>query len=261
MKPREAGYFEHEYCKPFKHEGSDNGILLIHGFSGCAARMRKLANTLAEKGYTVHSINLPGHATTEEDMAKTDWKQWLQAAKDATLDLLAKQKTVTVCGISMGGLLALIVAEQMKIDACVTISTPMAVKIKLMALAGIAAPFIKRIQWNESNEPSALLDSAYDFGYSGFPTQKAVDFNRLMKLARQNLSSVTCPVLCVQSDGDSIVWEGSADCILKGVSSKSRQKLWLHDVPHTCTISTEEPNIAEAIDALMTKIASEKTEA
>ncbi|MEG0269482.1 MAG: alpha/beta fold hydrolase [Clostridia bacterium] len=258
MKPTELGHFDGERCKPFYHEGNEQGILLIHGFTGSAAHMRKLADSLAEKGYTVRSINLPGHATTEENMAKADWKQWLQAAKEATLEMLHKQKTVTVCGLSMGGVLALLVAEQMKVDACVPISAPMATKNKFMPFAHIAAPFIKRIAWEPPAERSTVLDSTYDFGYTGFPTQKAADLNHLIKLARQNLFNITCPVLCVQSDGDETIWEGSADCILQGVGSESRQKLWLHGVPHVCTISKEEPAIAKAIDALMQKLGMEK---
>ena len=75
MKPHEAGYFEREVCKPFYHKGNDCGVLLIHGFTGSCAHMRPLADDLAARGYTVRTINLPGHALTEADMAKANWQQ------------------------------------------------------------------------------------------------------------------------------------------------------------------------------------------
>ena len=104
----QTSIFQQEVCQPFFHQGSEDGILLMHGFTGSAAHMRKIADALAQKGYTVSTINLPGHATTEADMAKSTWQEWLQAAKQATLDLKAQCKQVTVCGLSMGGVLNVI---------------------------------------------------------------------------------------------------------------------------------------------------------
>ncbi len=247
----QANVFEKDVCQPFFHKGSDNGILLIHGFTGSAAHMRKIADQLAQKGYTVSTINLPGHATTEADMAKATWVDWLQAAKEATLALKEQCKYVTVAGLSMGGVLSLLVAEQMRIDACVPISAPTAVKNKLLPLAGIAAPFLKRIGWGGPGEYHKGLDKDYDYGYSGFPTAKGADLNRLIKQARKNLFNITCPILCIQSEHDETIWEGSADTILENVSSDKRQKLWLTGVPHVCTISPELPAIVDSIDQLM----------
>ena len=82
--------------------------------------------------------------------------------------------------------------------------------------------------------------------------------NRLIRLARQNLFNITCPILCVQSDADETIWEGSADCILEGVGSEIRQKLWLHGMPHVCTLSKELPAIVDAVDAFMDRVEAEK---
>lgn len=222
--------------------------------------MRKLADRLAEKDYTVRTINLPGHAATEDDMAKTNWKMWLQASKEAALEMLESCDTFTVCGLSMGGVLALLIAEQMKVDACVPISAPMAAKNKLLPLAGVMSPFMKRISWAPPAERHRALDHDYDFGYKGFPTAKGMDLHKLITLARRNLFNINCPILCVQSDADETIWDGSADCILGGVGSETRQKLTLHGVPHVCTISSELDAIVNAMDAFMIKVAAQKAE-
>lgn len=253
----QAKRFDREVCRRYFHKGGEDGILLMHGFTGSAAHMRKLADSLAGHSYTVLSINLPGHASTEADMAKCTWQDWLEAAKQAVLELKSHCSRVTVCGLSMGGVLAVLLAEQMQVDACVPISAPMAVKNKLLGLAGIAAPLIPRIAWGGGGEYHKGLDKAYDFGYSGFPTAKGADLNKLIKLARKNLFSIVCPILCVQSQHDETIWEGSADCILENVSSEIRQKLWLTGVPHVCTISPEAPAIADAIHRLMQQVAQQ----
>lgn len=251
MKPTEANYFDREVCKPFYHRGGDNGILLVHGFTGSAAHMRKLADALAQRGYTVRTINLPGHAATEEDMGRQTWQTWLQACKEASLEMMGEVKTFTIGGLSMGGVLSLLVAEQMKVNGCVPISAPMGVMNKMLPLAGLAAPFVKRIPWGEQPDRSRQLDPAYDFGYTGFPTAKGSDLFKLIKLAKRNLFNINCPILCVQSDGDDTITPSSADEILAGVSSDHKEKLWLHGVPHVCTISRELPAIVDAVDALM----------
>ena len=258
MEPYPKGYFDCEVCQPIHYKGGSSGVLLIHGFTGTCAHMRKLADELAALGYTVRTINLPGHATTEDDMAKANWQGWLYAVKQAAMEMMDDMDTFTICGLSMGGVLALLAAEQMKVDACVPTSAPMAVKNRALPLAGIFAPLIPRIAWGPPTERHAALDSAYDFGYTGFPTAKGADLNQLIKLARRNLFNITCPVLCVQSEADETIWEGSADTILEGVNSGIRQKLWLKDVPHVCTISRELPSIADAIDKLMTRVHTEK---
>lgn len=258
MRPTPQGHFDREVCRPFYHKGNENAIVLIHGFTGSAAHMRKLADGLAERGYTVRTINLPGHAMTEADMAKADWQMWLQAAKQAVLDMMAEARVVTVGGLSMGGVLALLVAQQMKVDGCVAISAPMGAKNKFLPLSRLLCGLVPRVSWREQPERQTLLDQAYDFGYSGFPTARGGDLHTLIKLARRNLFNITCPILCVQSDSDESVAPGSADTILENVSSEVRQKLWLHGVPHVCTLSSELPAIVEAVETLMIRAEKEK---
>lgn len=260
MKPYDAAHFDREVCKPFLLEGSQTGVLLIHGFTGSVAHMRPLGEALGERGYTVMGVNLPGHAAREEDMAQTGWQAWLQASKEATLALKEKCRTVAVCGLSMGGLLALLIAEQMRVQGCVPISTPMAVKSRLIALAGVAHPFYRRVAWASQDARHPGLDTAYDYGYSGFPTRSAGDLRRLIRLARQNLFAVNCPLLAVQSQGDETIWQGSADFILQNVSSHKKQKLWLKGVPHVCTLSRELPAIVDAMDDFLRQAEREAEE-
>ena len=258
MQPYEPGYFDREVCQPIHRKGSDCGVLLIHGFTGTCAHMRLLADDLAARGYTVRTINLPGHAQTEDDMAKADWQQWPHAAKEAAYEMMQEVRVFTVCGLSMGGVLALLIAEQMKADVCVPISAPTAVKNRALPFAGLAAPFLPRIAWGPGTDRHTHIDKNYDFGYSGFPTAKGADLNRLIKMANRNLFNIQCPILVVQSDADETIWEGSADAILEGVSSKVRQKLWLHGMPHVVTLTPEYRTIANAMDKLIQRVSAEK---
>lgn len=249
MEPYTASYFNHDRCRPFLHEGGEKGILLLHGFTGSVAHMRPLGDALADRGYTVEGINLPGHATTEADMAKTGWEQWLTASQNALKSLRKRCHSVAVAGLSMGGILSLLLAEEKLSDACITLSAPMSVRNKLICFSRIVAPFKPRVSWAPAPERHQKLNAAFDYGYSGFPTRSAADLYKLITMARKDLHSIACPTLAIQSMGDETIWPGSADCILGGVSSSKKEKLILQDAPHVCTLSDDLPLIVDTINA------------
>ena len=83
MKTRPEVDFSSPLCQPYEVRQGEHGVLLMHGFAGSAAHMRPLAEGLVQQGFGVRTINLPGHATTLEDMRRCSWQDWLNAAKEA----------------------------------------------------------------------------------------------------------------------------------------------------------------------------------
>ncbi|HPF87947.1 MAG TPA: alpha/beta fold hydrolase, partial [Candidatus Limiplasma sp.] len=213
--------------------------------------MRPLGDALHALGYTVMGINLPGHATTENNMAKTGYHEWIEAVQNAAQNLKKDCRTVTACGLSMGGVLALLLAEQHRVDACVTISAPMPSANVILPLAWMIWPFVPRVEWNTDDARAAQLNQTYDVGYSGFSSRKGVDLQHLIRLAHKSLNQIICPTLAVQSTEDTAVNQNSAQNILRGISSTQKKELILHGVPHVCTISDQLPLIVDAIDETM----------
>nr|HML45876.1 alpha/beta fold hydrolase [Clostridia bacterium] len=109
--------FSSPNCQPFLLEGGSNAVLLIHGFTGSPGHMRPLGDALHRAGYTVQGMLLPGHGTTLSEMVQCNWRKWLDAATDALRALRERYRTVTLGGLSMGGLISLRVAELNPVDA------------------------------------------------------------------------------------------------------------------------------------------------
>lgn len=258
MDTRPVVDFSAPECQPFFLHGGSHGVLLIHGFTGSAGHMRLIGEGLHAQGFTVLGINLPGHAVSVEAMGQTGWQDWLEASKQAVVSLKKECEQVSVAGLSMGGVLTLILAEQMELTAAIPISAPMAVQNRLMPFARFAAPFIKKVQWKGDPSRAKQLDARYDYGYDGFPTRCAADLAKLIKIARKNLHAVTCPLLAVQSHADETISADSAEVIVSGVSSKVKGVLWLEDVPHVCTLSREHEHITAAMVELLHKAEKEK---
>jgi carboxylesterase len=254
MTQRTLRDFSDSLAQPFFLQGGDHGVLLLHGFTGSAAHMRLIGEALNEQGFTVQCIQLPGHGSRMEDMRNVNWQAWLQAAKEAFLSLKERCRIVSVAGLSMGGVLALLLAEQMPVTAAIPLSAPMAVKNPLAPLARLAAPFMPVTYWKNEPKREALLDQRYNYGYPGFPTASAWDLMHLIRLTRQNLFAITCPVLVVQSHADETIDPNSAQIILNGIRSEKKAMLWLDDMPHVVTISRDHPRIAEAMGAFLREI-------
>ena len=88
-----------------------DAVLLVHGFTGSPWDVRPLGETLAEHGYHIRAIRLPGHGLTPEAMLGVTWRDWERAAADAVADL-REYRHVFIAGLSMGALLAVLVAAQ-----------------------------------------------------------------------------------------------------------------------------------------------------
>ncbi|WHH57281.1 alpha/beta fold hydrolase [Petroclostridium sp. X23] len=242
----------HEYAQPFFLEGDDEGCLLIHGFTGSPAHMRLLGEVLHKQKYTVSGILLKGHGTCLEDMAKTDWKDWLNDTKEEYDRLCRKCSKVYVIGLSMGGILSLILAENYPVDKMVSIASPMHVYDKLLPFARVMKYFKRFNSW-EKSEPMKGEAAEYDITYSGLPVNGAASLYNLMKMAEKHLSKITCSTFIIQSRMDRIVKPESAEIIFNSISSTHKELLWLEHSKHVCTIGPERQTIHDNIITFLKK--------
>ena len=242
-------------AQPFFLEGGEHAVLLMHGFTGSIAHMRPIGEALHAAGFTVKGINLPGHAQTLEAMSTTTWEDWLGAGREGVKELRAKYPAVSVMGLSMGGCISLILAEEGLVDAAVPVSAPMAAQNKLLPLAGVLYRLVPQISWGEGGGPKDhMLDPKYNLGYGGFPTRCGADLYKLIKMARTGLGKITCPLMVVQSHGDETITASSAGQIMDESASEVKKMLWLEEVPHVCTITKEAPHIAEEAVAFLKSV-------
>jgi carboxylesterase len=92
-------------------QGGRVGILLIHGLGGTPVELRFIAQGLARAGHTVYCCQLAGHCGTPEELRRSTWREWY-ASVEAAHDRLAEQCDVILAGgLSMGGILALHLAQ------------------------------------------------------------------------------------------------------------------------------------------------------
>ncbi|MFW6188532.1 MAG: alpha/beta hydrolase, partial [Actinomycetota bacterium] len=108
---------------PFHHRAEGPaGALVLHGFTGVPFSVRPWGRALHEAGAEVVGPVLPGHGTRWEDLAGVRWEQWRDAAAAHVRELRARHDVVVVCGLSMGGALALHLAALLPVDGVVAVN-------------------------------------------------------------------------------------------------------------------------------------------
>ena len=232
----------HQLAQPFYKEGESEACLLIHGFTGSPAHMRYLGQYLHQEGYTVRGVLLPGHGTKLEDMETTDSEDWFSKVIEEYESLRAENDKVYVLGLSMGGTLSLLLAQNYDVDKVVPIAAPIKLQDKTAYLTPLLKYFKRFRRWPESDDKDE-----YDIGYSGMPIQSVPELLKLIKRSKQNLKEVTCPTLVVQARDDNTVKPVSAEIIHNRISSPDKEILWLEDSGHVCTVGAEKEEIHRKI--------------
>ena len=231
-------------AEPFSHDGGPVGVLLSHGFTGSPASMTPWGRDLADRGYTVRVPRLPGHGTTWQDMNRTRWDDWLTTIDDALNDLKGRCERVAVCGLSMGGALAMRLAEVRPddVDALVVVNPVIGVKnwqLKLVPALKWVVPAMPGIG-NDIKKPDGD-----EIGYDKTPLKALASQLRGWREVRADLGRITAPLLVFRSTDDHVVDATSLPLIKAGVSSAVTEYVTLENSFHVATLDHDAPLIFE----------------
>lgn len=208
------------------------GVLLLHGWTCFNAELRPLAEYLHSLGYTVCAPILRGHGTKPEDLLGVKWEDWLADAKVALAELKKNCPKVFVSGISMGGNLAMLLAEDEAVAGVIPMGAAM--KYKMHTLAKISVFFMGLWKtYRHKYYPWWVRKIALERNvYQYYPVMSAREVIRLAKATRDFLPRITKPILILQSDTDHMVSKNSPQMIFDGVKSKVKEIFWIENAYH-----------------------------
>lgn len=239
-----------EASQPIFLEGSNGiGVLLIHGYTGSPHDMKFLAEKLNKEGFTVYVPRLPGHGTSSEDFLKSNHRDWLRRVIDSYFDLSGKCKEVYVAGLSMGGVLTLILASIFNPKKIVSIAGAIFTTEKKIALTPYISLFLKKMKredYNETYEDKDLQYLSKEYWSYNWPLQ-AKYLYKLMKIARKRLKYINSDILILASEKDMTVPLEAAHYIYNNVSSKNKELKIFKKTGHVMTNDIEKEEVAETI--------------
>lgn len=233
-------------CEPLSAPGSDTGVLVLHGFTGCPQSMRGLAEAFAAAGHTVELPLLPGHGTTVDDMITTGWADWSGAAEQAYDDLAGRCSRVVVAGLSMGGALTLWLASRHpEIAGIVCVNPIVEVAADIVALAR------DMVAGGQDRIPAIGGDVAdpesHEAAYDAAPLVPLLSLAEGTDALRGDLGRITSPLLLLNSPQDHVVPPPNAETVADGVAGPV-ERVTLERSYHVATIDYDAGLIeAEAV--------------
>lgn len=229
-------------AEPFAHDGSEDvGVLLCHGFTSTPQSMRAWGEHLAAEGVTVRCPLLPGHGTRWPDLNRTTWQDWYRAVEDELADLRGRCTSVFVFGQSMGGTLALRLAQEHPDVAGLVLVNP---SVLTQRKAARLVPLLSRVWPSVGGITGDIAKpDGFELAYHRLPLRAMASLQQLWDVVRADLRRVRQPVLLFRSAVDHVVEPANAATVLDGVSSEDVTEVVLADSFHVATLDHDAPQV------------------
>ena len=243
MAPRTS-----QHTQPFFADASPGpdgrrvGVLLIHGFTGSPASIVPWGRHLAERGFGVAVPRLPGHGTTWQQMNRTRWQDWYDEAERAFEKLAADCDAVVAGGLSMGGALALRLAQQRgpEVAGLVLVNPALTNADPLRGLV----PVLQHVVPSTAGVTNDIKKPDTDeHGYHRTPLKAAASLFAGWKRAIADLPTLTQPLLIFRSREDHVVPPSSTALITSRVASQDVTERMLENSYHVATLDYDAPEI------------------
>jgi carboxylesterase len=204
--------------------------------------MRPWGEFLAAAGLTVSCPLLPGHGTRWQDMNRTRWQDWFAAVDVAFTTLRERCATVFAAGLSMGGTLALLLAERRGRDVAgvVTVNPSLTTERRDAALAPLLSKIVPSVRGIASDvKAPGIREVAYD----RVPLRAFASLRQLWTVTAPDLHRVVSPVLTFRSVTDHVVEASSGRLLLAGATSCAVEERLLPNSFHVATLDNDKEMI------------------
>lgn len=234
-----------QYASPFSFVSDSNiGVLVIHGFTGTPASVIYVGQKLHQAGCNIEGPCLSGHGTNWRDMNQCTYNDWIDDVDKALEVLKRRCSIIFLCGLSMGGALALHLARaHQDIKGLILVNHAVLLKKDLrLALLPLARFFIPALK----SRPSDTKDpGAPQVAYQVNPLPALHQLTLLMKHVRAGLHKVAQPTLIFKSREDHVVPVRSATYTYERIASAQKNIVWLENSYHNATIDYDKDIICE----------------
>jgi carboxylesterase len=200
-------------------KGRGKAVLFLHGYPATPFAFREPCAWAEEAGYDAFAPLLPGCGTRPKDFTKTNFAQLAAFARDEYRSLRANYREFHIVGSSMGGSLALGLAEEfcgtdLEPTSVSTVGCPVSL---FSPFEGIwtypHAPFARALGWFTPSVGARLPDpgrrgedgSERWLGYVGIFPRQTHSLILFLRSVRKRLGSIDCPILIMHCRTDRTV--------------------------------------------------------
>jgi len=222
------------WSSPGRGDRAAIGLVVSHGFTGNPHSTRPIGEALAERGFAVEVVRLPGHGTDWRDMRETRYADWKAEVARALGTLAGAGKRVVVVGLSMGGTIAVDLA-----------GAPPA------GLAGVVSSVPAKTAGLVKNDVAKGGD---EHAYERVPTRAANSMLAELSRIRAALPGLTVPVLVAYAPNDHSVPPDNSRALVHALAGKDVTELVLERSYHLATIDYDFDLLVERITAFADRV-------
>jgi len=227
-------------------------VLCLHGLTGTPYEVRPPAEALATAGFYCEGPLLPGHGTTAAALARTPSMEWVNAVVAAHDALAERHERVYVLGLSLGGLLALALAQRRALRGLVVLAVP----LDLGWVVHRGVPWLRHIVRQLPKTP-AILDAEARLRHPGYDRMPLAAVNQLLRLAsevRAGLGQVEAPVSLIFSRLDPTVPVRNAELLMRELPPGDRELHWLERSGHVLPVDFERALVVERVVQFLARL-------
>jgi len=246
-------------------------ILLIHGMTGTPHEMRFLANYLNRQGYAIYCPRLANHGAPLHILQMSKWQDFYHTVRESYLKIRGQYKKIYAGGLSMGALLALVLADEFKNEiagvSCLSPTLfydgwnspwyrcllPLAYNTPLKYFFyfkeeppyGIKNEAVRRrIHEFYSKADLNNMESVQQYGYPFFPLTLLYQLQKLVKHLNSRLHGISTPIQLIQAQHDDMSSVRNSQFIYNRVKSNRKELVLLHNSYHIITADQERNTVA-----------------
>ena len=246
-------------------------VLLIHGLTGTPSEMKHLGRVISRKGISVACPELAGHCKSIQALKKTKWQDWYASVEKAFDALKEEFEYVFITGLSMGALMAMMIAAKKpnQVAGVIPLSSTFfydgwnisKFQQKVLLPIVLYSPLKYFLEWEEKSpygikceRTRALVHSilqnkdartADKIGYFKTPATVILESFHLIRATEKIMKEVTCPLLIVHSTEDEMASIKNAYYVEKHVSSKHIETMYIDDTYHVVTLDKRKDDIGK----------------
>lgn len=192
---------------------------------------------LHQQGHTCLGIRLAGHATQPEDMVRSRWTDWTASVEDGYNLLCGLSEDIFLVGLSMGGILSLLMSTRLKVKGVIAMSTPSRLPTDYpIWLLKFLSLFIRYRPKTKEPPGSGWFDKAAykdHIAYRKNPVRSTAELKKLILEMRAALPRVAVPVLLMHSRDENYILPDNLEYIYEGlVNAPDKTKLYITGSGH-----------------------------
>jgi len=218
---------------------------------------------LHQQGFTCLGVRLAGHATHPEDMIRSRYIDWMASVEDGYHLLRGIRDHVFLAGLSMGGVLSLLMSTRLDVSGVIAMSTPQRLPSDYpIWFLQLISKVIKYSPKRRGEPGSGWFDkTAYQqqVSYPQNPVRSVAELKELILQMRAAYPKVDVPVLLIHSKDDTYVLPENMERIYAGlVNARDKTKLYITGSGHVVTRDAARAQVFQSAVEFIQRIESSR---